>query len=175
VTIAVLALFVVVTGAKLWLAAHLDLLPDEGFYWLCSRQLDLAYADHPFMTALMVRAGTDLAGGGTLGVRAPFVAAGALVPILLFALARPLVGHRDALMAFDDFEAPGGETLEGVRARVLDFVSNLPAGRHLVFTHGGVIRILTRDLGIDRFVPNGTLVAVQWTQKKVLFTHPPVD
>jgi probable phosphoglycerate mutase len=83
--------------------------------------------------------------------------------------------YRDALMAFDDFEAPNGETLAGVRTRLLDFVSSLSDGRHLIFTHGGVIRILTQDLGIRRFVPNGTLVVVRWTQKKVLFTNPPRD
>jgi len=77
--------------------------------------------------------------------------------------------EQEALIAFDGFRAPGGESVEELEARVGSFVSALPAGRHLVFTHGGVVRALTRRLGPDRFVPNASVVGVSWSARKLLF------
>ena len=59
-------------------ASRLELFGDEAFYFLCSRRLDLAYADHPFMTALWVRGGTLLLGPTPLGVRLLFLVSGLL-------------------------------------------------------------------------------------------------
>jgi len=67
---------------------------------------------------------------------------------------------RGALAAFDDFEAPGGESVAGLRSRVIRFVEELPEGDHLVFTHGGVIRLLLRQTGADRHVLPGGFVLV---------------
>src|SRR5512143_1849133 len=50
---------------------------------------------------------------------------------------------QQALVRFEGFEPPGGETFEDLRARVIGFVDSLPPGRHLVFTHGGVLRLLS--------------------------------
>jgi probable phosphoglycerate mutase len=77
------------------------------------------------------------------------------------------------IVDFRDFAAPGGESMPELRARVQDFVGELPAGRHLVFTHGGVIRLLTQDLGVDRFLPTGALAAVDWSHRRLLFVHEP--
>ncbi len=81
--------------------------------------------------------------------------------------------YQAGLLSFKDFNAPGGEALEAFEARVHMFLDALPDGRHLIFTHGGVIRMLTRDLSLDRFVLNGTLVAIDWTNKELLFTKQP--
>lgn len=67
-------------------------------------------------------------------------------------------GDQDALVAFDAFEAPGGETVAGLRRRVLDFIRELKPGDHLVFTHGGPIRVLLRISGIDGAVKPGELM-----------------
>lgn len=90
--------------ALFWLAravaaSRRDLFGDEAFYWMCSRRLALAYVDHPFMTALWVRAGSSLLGARPAGARLLFLLLGALLPWLLYLLARPLVGRRDALLA----------------------------------------------------------------------------
>jgi probable phosphoglycerate mutase len=77
--------------------------------------------------------------------------------------------HKKALINFDGFKPPGGETLGEVRERVSGFLAELPAGRHLLFTHGGVIRLLTREAGQDGFVPTGTVVGLDWSQRTVLF------
>ena len=54
--------------------------------------------------------------------------------------------HR-ALRSFEGFRAPGGESGEELRARVLDFLRGLSGDPHLLFTHGGVIRLLLRMSG----------------------------
>lgn len=76
--------------------------------------------------------------------------------------------YKRALAEFDGFEPPGGETLDDVRERVAGFLAELAPGRHLLFTHGGVIRLLTREAGNDRFVPTGTVVALDWSRRTVL-------
>src|SRR5512138_3771528 len=60
---------------------------------------------------------------------------------------------QEALTRFSGFEPPDGESFDELRARVLSFVESLPPGRHLVFTHGGVVRLLSREAGLDCFVP----------------------
>ncbi len=77
--------------------------------------------------------------------------------------------YKKTLLEFIDFAAPGGENIEEFRTRLLNFISALPAGRHLIFTHGGVIRILTQNMGQDRFVGNGGLVAVNWSAGEIIF------
>ena len=75
---------------------------------------------------------------------------------------------QERLARFEGFAAPGGETFEDLRSRVLSFLDGLPAGRHLVFTHGGVVRLLSREAGEDRFVPTGTLLVVDWDSRRLL-------
>jgi len=62
------------------------------------------------------------------------------------------------LFSFDRFVAPGGESVSELRTRIFAFTDTLPDGRHLIFTHGGVIRVLLRLLGRDHAVPPGGLV-----------------
>ena len=78
---------------------------------------------------------------------------------------------RRSFAEFNGFHPAGGETLEQVRARVHAFLAGLPNGRHLIFTHGGVIRLLTRQCGHDTFVPTGTVVAVDWSRAAIVFTR----
>ena len=72
---------------------------------------------------------------------------------------------------FRDFDVPGGETFGRFRARVHGFLEELPPGRHLLFVHGGVIRAVTQDLGLDRFVDNGSVVGVDWSARRLLFVR----
>lgn len=57
-----------------------------------------------------------------------------------------------------DYRAPGGEGWAEVRERMLGFLQDLPAGRHLVFGHGGAICAVTHGRGIDDVVPNAACV-----------------
>jgi probable phosphoglycerate mutase len=74
---------------------------------------------------------------------------------------------------FRDFQAPDGESHAALRSRLQDFVGSLEPGRHLLFVHGGVIRVLTQDLGVDRFVPTGSLLGLDWVAQEVLFVREP--
>jgi len=76
--------------------------------------------------------------------------------------------ERDALTRFSGFTAPGGESFDALRTRVLAFVDSLGPGRHLLFTHGGVVRLLSRETGEDSFVPTGTLLVVDWEARQIL-------
>lgn len=76
-------------------------------------------------------------------------------------------------LEFRNFDIEGGDSHRSFRDRVSGFVNELPAGRHLLFVHGGVIRILTQDLGLDRFVATGSVVKVDWTRRELLFVHEP--
>lgn len=78
---------------------------------------------------------------------------------------------RAAIAAFDGFRPAHGESFDETYARVGAFLAGLADGRHLVFTHGGVIRLLTRAAGRDGFVPTGTVVALDWGARTVLFTR----
>ncbi len=72
------------------------------------------------------------------------------------------------LERFDEFDPPGGEHAAEFTRRVVEFVEELPPGRHLVFTHGGVVRLLLRLLGQDQFLPNASVACLQWDQRSVL-------
>jgi probable phosphoglycerate mutase len=76
-------------------------------------------------------------------------------------------------LGFRDFNMQGGDSHGSFLQRIEGFVNELPVGRHLLFVHGGVIRILTQDLGVDRFVPTGSVVGVNWTNRRLLFVKEP--
>ncbi|MEX2470390.1 MAG: glycosyltransferase family 39 protein [Pseudohongiellaceae bacterium] len=84
---------------KLLLASILDLYSDEVYYWLASTHPALAYSDLPFMTAMLAGLGATLDAGNPLAVRAPFIVLGTLVPFLVYWLAQPVTGRRQALEA----------------------------------------------------------------------------
>lgn len=84
---------------KLYLAWRLDLYSDEVFYWLASTQPALAYSDLPFITALLAGLGSALDPGNPLATRILFLAGGSSLPAVIYWLAQPYAGHRDALQA----------------------------------------------------------------------------
>lgn len=94
-----LALFAILLAAKFILGARLDLFGDGAFYWLESRHPAISYSDVPFLTPLMVGLGTALIGDTVLGARILFIAVGSTLPLALYWLAHPIVGHRDAVIA----------------------------------------------------------------------------
>jgi probable phosphoglycerate mutase len=75
---------------------------------------------------------------------------------------------REAMVRFAAFEPPGGESFDALRERVLGFVEGLAPGRHLLFTHGGVVRLLSREVGYDEFLPTGSLLVVDWESRAIV-------
>jgi len=63
-----------------------------------------------------------------------------------------------AMKQFDLFVAEGGESTAELGQRLLSFLSDLPPGRHLVFTHGGVIHWLLCRFGDGAWLSCGELV-----------------
>lgn len=69
---------------------------------------------------------------------------------------------RRALLTFAEDGPPGGERVADLRKRVHAWLADLGGGRHLVFTHGGVIRLLLRDRGCERAVAPGSVALLTW-------------
>lgn len=55
--------------ARAWLGSMAPLFPDEAYYWDWTRRLEAGYFDHPPGVALLIAAGTALAGDTRLGIR----------------------------------------------------------------------------------------------------------
>src|SRR5579871_6120296 len=87
ICVVVLALLVL----RLLAAAWTPLTFDEAYYWIWSKHLAGGYYDHPPMVALVIRAGTLIAGDTEFGVR--------LVSILL-ALPMSFAVFRSAELLF---------------------------------------------------------------------------
>jgi len=81
--------------------------------------------------------------------------------------------HAEVFLEFRSFDIDGGDSHASFRTRIHSFIDELAPGRHLLFVHGGVIRILTQDLGLDRFVATGSVVGVDWTRRELLFVEEP--
>ncbi len=79
--------------------------------------------------------------------------------------------QKEALLRFEGFHPPGGESLDVFQERVLRFLEGLKAPS-LLFTHGGVIRMILRALGEDGLVPLGSVVVVDWPRGVVERIHP---
>jgi hypothetical protein len=97
-SIVVLALLVL----RLLAAAWTPLTFDEAYYWTWSKHLAGGYYDHPPMVALVIRAGTAIAGDTELGVR--------LVSILL-ALPMSFAVFRAAELLFGSMQVAATATI----------------------------------------------------------------
>jgi 4-amino-4-deoxy-L-arabinose transferase-like glycosyltransferase len=95
----IIAFFLLLTVIKVMVADHIDLFSDEAFYWQCGQRLDIHFADLPFMTAFLVRLGTEIVGDSLLGVRLIFLLLGVILPLAIYLLAKPIVGGSFAWMS----------------------------------------------------------------------------
>jgi len=72
--------------------------------------------------------------------------------------------YKEALLRFQGFHPPGGESLEDFQERVFRFLEGLKAPA-LLFTHGGVVRAALRAVGEDGLVPPGSVLVVDWPRR----------
>jgi 2,3-bisphosphoglycerate-dependent phosphoglycerate mutase len=70
---------------------------------------------------------------------------------------------RRGLGDFDNFQAPRGESVRELGGRVLDALHDLGHGRHLIVTHGGVIRFLSGKASITDYPKTATLIRLRTT------------
>ena len=57
------------TLIRLFINSHIELSPDEAYYWYWSKHLDLSYADHPPMVAYVMALFTAIGGNTEFFVR----------------------------------------------------------------------------------------------------------
>ena len=86
-------LWTLITAAKLVVAARLPLFVDEAFYWQEGQHLAAAYSDLPGLTAWLARLGVEIGGHHVLALRLPFLAIGALLPLLVVRIATRWFGN----------------------------------------------------------------------------------
>jgi 4-amino-4-deoxy-L-arabinose transferase-like glycosyltransferase len=94
----------IVTGllllVRLWLDRHLELMFDEAYYALWSKNLAWCYLDHPPMVALWIRLSTWLFGEHELGIRAlGTLAAAAGGPLVYLVSLRLFASRTEAAFA----------------------------------------------------------------------------
>lgn len=88
-----------VTAARIVFAASFPLLDDEAYYWTWAQHPAWGYPDHPPMIAFVIRATTALVGDSPLGVRLGPILLALGISLLLFDLARRLVGAQAGVVA----------------------------------------------------------------------------
>ncbi len=66
-------LFAYVFILRVLYMGHVELIPDEMYYWVYAQHLALSYLDHPPLIAWLIAAGTGLFGDSIFGVRASLI------------------------------------------------------------------------------------------------------
>jgi 4-amino-4-deoxy-L-arabinose transferase-like glycosyltransferase len=97
--LAAVVVTILATLVRLLFAARLPLFPDETYYWEWSRRLAGGYFDHPFMIALLVRAGAIFGSSSALAVRFFPVLAGGVASLATAGIAWRLAGGAAAVRA----------------------------------------------------------------------------
>ncbi len=96
VRLAIFLLFAL-TCYRLWFINHMELVPDEAYYWLWSKHLAASYRDKGPGVAWIIALGTELFGPTVFGIRFFAVVLSTATGAVLFLLARRLYDDRVAL------------------------------------------------------------------------------
>ncbi|TVS13442.1 MAG: glycosyltransferase [Wenzhouxiangella sp.] len=71
--LAALGLLAYMLVLRMLYMGHVELIPDEMYYWMYAQNLALSYLDHPPLVGWLIAAGTWLAGDTIFGVRATLI------------------------------------------------------------------------------------------------------
>tara|TARA_Y100000590_G_scaffold221733_1_gene250987 strand:- start:354 stop:869 length:516 start_codon:yes stop_codon:yes gene_type:complete len=74
--------------------------------------------------------------------------------------------EREIFLDLENFRFPEGESQSDFVNRVRDFLFSLETGRYLLFTHGGVIRLILSLYATESPVPPGGFVKVSFEVTK---------
>ncbi|MCP4199335.1 MAG: glycosyltransferase family 39 protein [Proteobacteria bacterium] len=92
------AFIVALTTVRIWFASHIELAPDEAYYWQWSNTLSLTYLDHPPLIAWLIRLGTSLFGHNLLGVRFCSLLIGTIGIVVVYEIGRAIqLSNRHAM------------------------------------------------------------------------------
>ncbi len=84
---------------RLIAAGHVELMPEEAYYWNYARHLDIGYLDHPPMVGWLIAAGTAVFGDAEFGVRIGAMLCAALAGFFTYRLTRQMFGTPSAVVA----------------------------------------------------------------------------
>jgi undecaprenyl-diphosphatase len=80
------SLFLLLAALRLYTISHLQLVPDEAYYWVWTRHLSLSYFDHPPLCSWLIWLSTSLLGQTEFAVRLPAALLSlASIPVLMLA------------------------------------------------------------------------------------------
>ena len=96
--LAAIGLFAYVLILRLLYMGHVELIPDEMYYWVYSQRLALSYLDHPPLVAWLIAAGTAIFGDTTFGVRSSLVPLSLLGAWLFYLYGATMGGRTTGLM-----------------------------------------------------------------------------
>ena len=65
-----------------------------------------------------------------------------------------------------NYQAPEGENWSQVRQRAIQYFTSLERGRHLIFTHGGLICAYLAEHGVDSMPNNCSFIGVRMKEHK---------
>jgi len=90
-------LLLTVTAYRLWFSTRIELVPDEAYYWLWSKNLAASYRDKGPAIGWLIAAATWMFGDNPFAIRFFAVVLSTGIGWLLFVLARRLYDDRVAL------------------------------------------------------------------------------
>ena len=79
---------------RLFINSHVELAPDEAYYWYWSKHLDLSYADHPPMVAYIMAFFTAIGGNTEFFVRMGGIILSTIALVLLYQTCVTLFPHK---------------------------------------------------------------------------------
>lgn len=86
--------FILMAALRLYTISHLQLVPDEAYYWVWTKHLSLSYFDHPPLDSWLIYLSTSLLGHTEFAVRLPAALLSlASIPVLMWG-ARSIVDDR---------------------------------------------------------------------------------
>src|ERR1700761_3294455 len=94
-----MGLVVVAFLLRLIYDGHVELFPEESYYWNYAQHLDIGYLDHPPMVAWLIKLGTLIFGNTEFGIRLGAICCTALTAVFSYRLTRNLFGAASAVVA----------------------------------------------------------------------------
>jgi dolichol-phosphate mannosyltransferase len=94
-----MGLVVVAFLLRLIYDGHVELFPEESYYWNYAQHLDIGYLDHPPMVAWLIKLGTLIFGNTEFGIRLGAICCTAVTALFSYRLTRNLFGEASAVVA----------------------------------------------------------------------------
>ena len=100
-SVSILCLLLIFYAVRLFLIGHLQLSPDEAFYWYWSKNLDLSYVEHPPMVAYIMALFTWIGGDNEFSVRFGGLLCTLASHLFLYLTVKRLSGNNDTGLAWE--------------------------------------------------------------------------